>query len=89
MDFENKLDDVLAAIAAGWGIPGLSVGIVEGEEIRYTRQIGVQSLDTQTPVTPGTIFCLASIGKCFVSSAVMQLVEQGKIQLDANIVRGD
>jgi CubicO group peptidase (beta-lactamase class C family) len=87
MMFENKLNDVLAEIVARWGIPGLAVGIVDDGEISYTRSFGVQSLETLVPVTSESIFCLQSIGKCFVSCAVMQLVEKGKIQLDAPLVQ--
>ena len=78
-----KLDSVLEEIISSWGVPGLGVGIVQNGEIVYTRYYGVQSLDTQAPVTENSIFCIASITKVFVASAVMQLVEQGKIDLDA------
>jgi CubicO group peptidase (beta-lactamase class C family) len=78
-----KLDAVLEEIISRWGVPGLSVGIVQDGQIAYTRCFGVQSLDTRAPVTPDSIFCIASIAKCFVASAVMQLVEHGKIELDA------
>jgi CubicO group peptidase (beta-lactamase class C family) len=87
MIFENKLNNVLEEIVSRWGIPGLSVGIVDGDKIIYTRSFGVQSLETQVPVTSESIFCLQSIAKCFVSSAVMQLMERGKIQLDAPLVQ--
>lgn len=83
MLFTSELDAVLEEIISRWGIPGLAVGIVEGNEILYARAFGVQSLDTQAPVTLDSIFCLASIAKCFVAVAVMQLAEQGKIDLDA------
>jgi len=78
-----KLDTVLEEIISRWGVPGLGVGIVQEGQIIYTRCFGVQSLDTRAPVTQDSIFCIASIAKCFVASAVMQLVEQGKIDLDA------
>lgn len=83
----DKLDAVLEEIMARWGIPGLGVGIVAGDEIVYAKGLGVQSLDTATPVSPGSVFCVASITKCFVATAVMQLVEQGKICLDAPLIQ--
>ncbi len=83
----NKLDTVLQEILARWGIPGLGVGIVEEKEIVYTRCFGVQSLATRAPVTPDSIFCVASITKCFVATAVMQLVEQGAVELDAPVIK--
>lgn len=81
-----QLDTVLAEICARWSIPGLGVGIVKNGEIIYARGFGVQSLETGAPVTPDSIFCVASITKCFVACAVMQLAEQGKVDLDAPLV---
>ncbi len=86
MSMYTVLDSVLEEIVARWGIPGLGVGIVQEGEIVYARGFGVQSLETRVPVTPDSIFCVASVAKCFTASAVMQLVEAGKIDLDAPIV---
>lgn len=86
MQYSTKLTSTLKEIATRWGIPGLGVGIVKEGEIVYAKGFGVQSLDTRAPVTLDSVFCLASIAKCFVASAVMQLVEHGKIQLDTPLV---
>ncbi len=86
-EFKEQLDNVLEEIRSRWEIPGMGVGIVENDEIVYTRYSGVQNLETLAPVTPRTVFCLQSISKCFVACAVMQLVEQGVIQLDEPIAR--
>jgi CubicO group peptidase (beta-lactamase class C family) len=86
MNQHVKLDSVLEKIISNWDIPGLSIGIVENGKIVHTRSMGVQSLDSNIPVTPDSIFCLASIAKCFVASAVMQLVEKGMLRLDVPIV---
>ncbi len=83
----NKLDSALQTILARWGIPGLGVGIVEGDQIVFAKGYGVQSLDTCAPVTPDSIFCIASITKCFVATAVMQWVERGAVTLDAPLIR--
>jgi len=87
MLYEKELDIVLQEIITGWDIPGLAVGIVQGDEIVYTRVFGMQSLETQTPVTLDSVFCVASVSKAFVATAVMQLAERGKINLDAPIVQ--
>jgi CubicO group peptidase (beta-lactamase class C family) len=83
MLYEKELDAVLQEIITRWGIPGLGIGIIEDGEIIYAKGFGVQNLDTGVPVTPDSIFCVTSIAKCFVASAVVQLAEQGKIHLDA------
>jgi len=87
MLYEKELDAVLQEIIRRWGIPGMAVGIVEGSDTVYTRTFGVQSLETGAPVTADSIFCTASISKCFVATAVLRLVEQGKIDLDAPLIR--
>ncbi len=86
MNHYSQLDSVLLEIMSHWGIPGLGVGIVENGEIVYARGFGVQSLETDVAVTPESLFCVASVSKCFVASAIMQLVEQGEIQLDLPVV---
>ena len=83
---EQELDHVLQEIITRWGVPGLGVGIVKASEIIYARGFGVQSLATGAPVTPNSLFCIASITKCFVAAAVMQLVEQGSLHLDTPLV---
>ncbi len=86
MPYENTLAPVLREIVARWEILGLAVGIVHDGEIVYAQGFGVQSLDTRTPVTPDSLFCVASISKVFVATAVMQLAERGKLDLDAPLV---
>lgn len=87
MLYKDKLDSVLEEIVTRWGIPGLGVGIVHKSEIVYAKGFGVQSLETRAPVTLDSIFCTASIAKCFTASAVVQLAEQGQLHLDAPIVQ--
>lgn len=82
----EKLTHVLNEIMARWDVPGMGVGIVQDGEIAYARGFGVQSLETGTPVTPDSLFCLASIVKCFVATAVMQLAEQGRVNLDSPLI---
>jgi peptide/nickel transport system substrate-binding protein len=64
------------------GIPGLALGIVMDGKIAYTKGFGVERVGSDKPVTPHTIFAAGSIGKTAVATAIMQLVEAGKIDLD-------
>jgi CubicO group peptidase (beta-lactamase class C family) len=82
----TKLDTVLNDILVRWDIPGLGVGIIEEGNIVHAHGYGVQSLATGVPVTPGSLFCVASIAKCFVACAIMQLIERGIIHLDTPLV---
>ena len=87
MLYENELDVVLQEIMTRWDVPGMAIGIVKGNEIAYVKGFGVQSLETQAPVTVDSIFCVQSISKCLVATAVMQLAERGKLDLDAPMVQ--
>jgi CubicO group peptidase (beta-lactamase class C family) len=82
-----QLDSVLETIQSRWGLPGLAVGIVQNGAVAYTKCLGVQRLESDQPVTPDSLFCLASIAKCFVACAVLQLVETGRLDLDAPVTR--
>jgi len=86
MQYEIELDTILEDIVADWDISGLGVGVVENGEISYARYFGVQSLETGVPISSNSLFCVASIAKCFVASAVMQLAEHGKLNLDEPLV---
>jgi CubicO group peptidase (beta-lactamase class C family) len=84
--WQARMDSTIARIVREQRIPGLAVGIVRHGEIAYARGFGVMSLEHGTPVTPTTLFHMASVTKPFVATAVMQLVERGKIRLDAPVV---
>jgi CubicO group peptidase (beta-lactamase class C family) len=68
-------------------VPGLAVGIYRRGEILLAKGYGFANVELNVPVTPQTIFQSGSVGKQFVSAAVMMLVEEGKIHLDDSIVK--
>lgn len=59
MLYEEDLDVVLQEIMTRWGIPGLAVGIVKGNEIVYVKGFGVQSLETHAPATLDSFFAFS------------------------------
>ncbi len=63
-------------------LPGLAVGLVKNNTILLTASLGVVDVRSQKKVTAHSIFHTASISKLFVATAVMQLVEKGKIALE-------
>lgn len=67
-------------------MPGVSLAIVEGDQIVHLRGFGQARPDGEAP-TPQTPFCIGSTTKSFTALAVMQLVEAGKIDLDAPVQR--
>jgi CubicO group peptidase (beta-lactamase class C family) len=67
-------------------IPGLSLAIVYGEEICYAQGFGVTSCeDGAVPITPHTLFRLGSTTKLLTATAILRLVEAGKLDLDTPV----
>lgn len=66
------------------GVPGMALGIVENGQIAHLQGFGVADSSGRA-VTPQTPFYIASVTKSFTALAVMQLVEAGKIDLDAPV----
>ena len=81
----KKVDGVIRAKMERDGIPGLSAAIGRGGELIWTRGYGFADLENQVAATEKTVYRLASISKPMTSVCVMQLVEQGKIDLDAEV----
>jgi CubicO group peptidase (beta-lactamase class C family) len=67
-------------------IPGLALGIVKGDRIAYMRGFG-KADESGRAVTPQTPFIIGSVSKSFTALAIMQLVEAGKVELDAPVQR--
>lgn len=87
----GKLDAELAAIVNDPQRPlsGLSVLVVRDGAVAYQQQFGQRRLDTAgsgvtAPVTPQTLFRIASISKMVTTLGLMKLVEEGKLSLDAD-----
>ena len=66
-------------------IPGFAIGIVENGKVIYAKGFGVAKLGDDKPITSKSLFHMASVTKPFVATAIMQLVERGKINLDAHV----
>ena len=85
-DWKAKLDSVIEKGVTAQHIPGLAVGIVRDGRLEYARGFGLMRVDrADSRVTPDALFHMASVTKPFVATAIMQLVEQKKIDLDAPV----
>ncbi|MFZ0957826.1 MAG: serine hydrolase domain-containing protein [Candidatus Sulfotelmatobacter sp.] len=63
-------------------IPGLSLLVSKGGEIVRAEGFGLANVELQVPVKPETVFQSGSVGKQFTATAVMMLVEEGRVALD-------
>ncbi|MPR35129.1 serine hydrolase domain-containing protein [Salmonirosea aquatica] len=67
------------------GMPGASVGVVHQGKLIYAKGFGEADLETGAPITPETIFHVASVSKQFTAYAIVLLAQQGKLALDDDI----
>ena len=65
--------------------PGAAISIVKDGEILYKECYGMSNLEYDIPITPTTIFNIASVSKQFTAFAVLLLEHDGKLQLDDDI----
>lgn len=63
-------------------LPGISVGIVYDQELLWAKGFGLADVERKIPASPSTIYRIASITKLFTCTAIMQLRDEGRLQLD-------
>jgi len=68
-------------------IPGLSLLVARGGKIVLAEGFGLANVELQVSVKPETVFQSGSVGKQFTATAVMMLVEEGKVRLDDPLTR--
>ena len=84
-DQKKQLEDTVSKFMAATSAPGVAAAVVlKGEEV-WSEGFGMADLENSVPVTPHTLFRLASVSKPITATAAMQLWEQGKLDLDAPI----
>jgi CubicO group peptidase (beta-lactamase class C family) len=80
----DRLGEFVAKVMKEKGIPGVAVGILHKGEIA-TAGFGVTNVNHPLPVTDETLFQIGSITKTFTGTAIMRLVEMGKLDLNATV----
>ncbi|GGO18924.1 serine hydrolase domain-containing protein [Micromonospora parathelypteridis] len=86
--YEAFFDNLVPAQLAKYRIPGAAVVVVDGQHPLFARGYGLADVDTRVPVSPDrTGFFIASNAKLWTTTAVMQLVEQGKLDLNTDVNR--
>jgi CubicO group peptidase (beta-lactamase class C family) len=85
----SKVSDVQAALdalAKQHKVPGASLGVLQGAEV-VVLTTGVANRNTGVAVTPSTLFQIGSNTKLYTATLVMQLVDEGLVDLDAPVKR--
>src|SRR5262245_39348224 len=81
-----KLLDFVTETAKKFGIPGVAVGVWADSQEVYACH-GVTSIENPLPVDQDTMFVLGSVTKTYTATALMRLVADGRVELDAPVRR--
>ena len=82
---QQQFNEEVAAIMERNNNVGLALVAVNNGQVVLNERYGVKNLETQEPIAKDDIFRIASISKSFTATAIMQLVEQGKLDLQQDV----
>jgi CubicO group peptidase (beta-lactamase class C family) len=83
---EHFMDEIVLAYLEEQNIPNAAISVVAGGEVVFLKGYGYADLEQRTPVNPeNTLFRTGSVAKLITWTAVMQLVEQGVLDLHADV----
>jgi CubicO group peptidase (beta-lactamase class C family) len=82
---DARLDALMRQQASEFSVPGLQLGVIKGGRVVFAGACGVGNLQTGRAITRRSLFHMASVSKPFVSTAILQLAEQGKLGLDDRV----
>jgi CubicO group peptidase (beta-lactamase class C family) len=78
----KSVDKVMVATMRAWRIPGAAIAVVKNDRVLYVQGYGTKDLGGTQPVTPDTLFQIASASKAFTTTAMAMLVGEGKMSWD-------
>ena len=78
-----KVDLAVSKLMTDWHIPGGAVGVMKEGRLVYARGFGYADLEAHKEATPDALFRIASVTKPVTKAAILKLVEQGKLSLNA------
>lgn len=84
-DQHTELELYIPALMEEAAIPGLAIAKIKGGKTVLLQTYGKANMETEAPVTKDTLFNIASISKPMMGLVLLQLVEQGKLDLDQDI----
>lgn len=84
---ETAIDTLIADAMQARNIPGLTLAVIQNRTLAYSQAYGVMNLETRVPMHIDVLFHHASVTKLFVGTALVQLRDRGRLNLDAPVVR--
>jgi len=85
LSIEEKAKKLATTVVTDYGASGVQYAIVDHGKVILSGSAGINNQATQEKITPDTMFGIGSVSKMYVSSAVMMLVDAGKIDIDNNL----
>ncbi|GAA1925024.1 serine hydrolase domain-containing protein [Nocardioides lentus] len=82
-DLRTACDEVLERAVSSGGVPGVVAMVTDRERDLYGGVAGRRSLDSEQPMTADSVFAIFSTTKAITGTACLQLVEEGRLDLDA------
>ncbi len=82
----DKIDAIVHQKMKEYNIPGLAIGVLKDSSFIYTKGYGVATIGTKNTISENSIFHTASISKLFTGVAIMELVQDEKLNLDNKLV---
>lgn len=76
------LETQIASLMIQSKVPGMSIAVVVGDDIIYAKGFGARNLEKNLPATPDTLYGIASCTKSYTALAIMQLAQEGKIDVN-------
>ena len=77
-DFDKLATDTMST----WKVPGLAIAVVQNDRVIYMNAFGTKEIGKSDPVTPDTLFEIASTSKAFTATSIAMLVDQKKADWD-------
>jgi CubicO group peptidase (beta-lactamase class C family) len=78
----KDLDRIVHKALQAWHVPGAAVAVVRDGRVVHLQGYGVRDQGKSRPVTPDTLFGIASLTKAFTATALAMLVDEGKVRWD-------
>ena len=86
-DLEQAVDAIANQAVAKKSAVGLSVGVARGDAVLLAKGYGLANIELAVPASARTVYRIGSISKQFTASAILLLVEEGKVSLDDELTR--
>lgn len=84
---QSAIDTTVERTMKAFDVPGIAVGIVRDGKLTYAKGYGVRSVDTGHPVTPDTLYGVASNTKAMTVAALAMLVDKGTLNWDDKVTK--